>query len=40
MGGFEGDIGRRPGLAASARRINCKGVNGDPCDEVDGQRGQ
>jgi len=35
IGGFEGDIGRSPGLACSARRINCKGVNGDPGDEVD-----
>jgi len=34
-GGFEGDIGRRPGLSCSARRMNCKGVNGDPEDGVD-----
>jgi hypothetical protein len=35
MGGFEGEIGRSPGLSCSARRMNCKGVNGDPEDEVD-----
>lgn len=35
IGGLDGDIGRSPGLSCSARRINCRGVNGDPPLVVD-----
>lgn len=35
IGALEGDIGRNPGPACSASRMNCMGVNGDPDDEVD-----
>jgi hypothetical protein len=32
IGAFKGETGRS---SCSARRMNCKGVNGDPDDEVD-----